>query len=202
MKKIDHPQDHTDCQQNTPDQACSYTMHSATRRDFLYLTAGAMGAIGVGASLLPFVKSMNPSADVLSLSTVDVDISQIKPGQSMTIMWRGKPVFVKHRTAEEIKGAQSVDLKTLPDPQTDQDRTKKDPNWLVVVGVCTHLGCIPNERKDMKAGESGGWVCACHGSQYDSSGRIVRGPAPKNLEIPAYDFVNGGKVIRIGGESA
>ena len=168
----------------------------ATRRDFLYLSAGAMGAVGTGAALVPFIQSMNPAADVLATSTVDVDLGNIKSGQSYTVMWRDKPVFIRRRTDEEVKGVRSIPLKDLKDPQTDEARTK-NPEWLVVVGVCTHLGCIPNQRKSMDPGEDG-WLCACHGSKYDSSGRILSGPAPTNLEVPAYKFINDNKTIRIG----
>ena len=169
-----------------------------TRRDFLTLTAGAMGAVGVGAVALPFINSMNPAADVLALASIDVDVKNVQPGQGITAMWRGKPVFIRHRTEQEIKTAEAASIKTLRDPQTDQERFKKDPKWLVVIGVCTHLGCVPNERKSIAADEQGGWLCACHGSQYDSSGRIVSGPAPKNLEIPSYQLLSNNSVIRIG----
>lgn len=169
-----------------------------TRRDFLTLTAGAMGAVGVGVVALPFINSMNPAADIMALASIDVDIKNVQPGQSITAMWRGKPVFIRHRTEQEIKSAEAVSIKMLKDPQTDQERFQKDPKWLVVIGVCTHLGCVPNERKSMMAGEQGGWLCACHGSQYDNSGRIVSGPAPKNLEIPSYQLLNNNSVIRIG----
>jgi ubiquinol-cytochrome c reductase iron-sulfur subunit len=171
----------------------------ATRRDFLYLTAGAMGVVGAGAAISPFIRSMNPSDDVLALSTVDVDISHIQPGQSVTVMWRGKPIFIRHRTEEEITQARSMSLKSLPDPQTDEARVK-NPQWLIVIGVCTHLGCIPTQRKSMSA-EEGGWLCSCHGSKYDTSGRIVAGPAPKNLEVPSYKFLNDGKLLRIGDDA-
>jgi len=168
----------------------------ATRRDFLYLTAGAMGAIGAGATAIPFIKSMGPADDVLAASTVDVDLGNIKPGDTMTALWRGKPVFIKHRTEAEIKEVESIPLNQLKDPETDQARVKK-PEWLVVVGVCTHLGCIPTQRKNVKLADEG-WICACHGSKYDGSGRILSGPAPKNLEVPGYKFINENKAIRIG----
>lgn len=171
-----------------------------TRRDFIFLAAGAAGAVGVGAATLPFIQSMNPAADVLAGASVDVDISAIQPGQSLTVLWRGKPVFIRHRTPEEIKNAENVSLKSLRDPQTDAQRVK-DPAWLVMVGICTHLGCIPNQRKGLAGDpDNGGWLCPCHGSYYDTSGRIVKGPAPTNLEVPSYKFLNN-KTIRIG-ESA
>lgn len=168
----------------------------ATRRDFLYITAGAMGAVGAGAAAIPFIKSMGPADDVLAASTIDVDIANIKPGEITVALWRGKPVFIKHRTAEEIKDVEAFPLSQLKDPETDQARVKK-PEWLVVVGVCTHLGCIPTQRKNVKVADEG-WTCSCHGSKYDDSGRILSGPAPKNLEVPQYKFMNENKVIRIG----
>jgi ubiquinol-cytochrome c reductase iron-sulfur subunit len=170
-----------------------------SRRDFLTLTACAVGAVGVGAAAMPFVNSMNPAADVLALATVDVETKEIPVGQSKTVVWQGKPVFIRHRGDDEIKAANQTSIKDLPHPQTDQERFSKDPKWLVVVGVCTHLGCVPNEKKNPeKPSETNGWLCPCHGSVYDLSGRIVSGPAPKNLEIPPYQFVNNGSVIRIG----
>ena len=170
-----------------------------TRRDFLFLTAGAMGTIGGCAALVPFIKSMNPSTDILLQSSIDVDIDHIKPGDFITQMWRGKPIFIRRRTENEIKSVREVSLKTLKDPQTDQARTK-NPEWLVVIGICTHLGCIPTIRKSMDPGLEG-WLCACHGSHYDISGRIITGPAPRNLDVPVYTFIKENKAIRIG-ESA
>lgn len=170
-----------------------------TRREFIHLTAGAMGIVGAGAAAWPFINSMNPSADVMALSTLEVDISGIQTGQTHTVMWRGRPVFVRHRTENEIKEMRTVPLKDLKDPQTDEQRAK-DPNWLVVVGVCTHLGCIPTQRKAMQgsADPDIGWICACHGSQYDYSGRVISGPAPKNLEVPVYEFINPNTTLKIG----
>lgn len=171
-----------------------------TRREFIHLTAGAMGAVGLGAAAWPFINSMNPAADVLALSSLEVDISSIPKGETRTVMWRNRPVFVRHRTGEEVKEMRATSLKSLPDPETDEQRAK-NPDWLVVVGVCTHLGCIPTTRKDMKPAEGEKditWVCACHGSKYDASGRIISGPAPKNLEVPTYEFLNNNTVLRIG----
>lgn len=167
------------------------------RRDFLVLASSALGAAGAASFLWPLVDSYNPSADVLAQSTIDVDLKPIAPGQAVTVMWRGKPLFIRHRTPQEIKIEQTIDLKRLPDPQKDADRTKK-PEWLVVVGVCTHLGCVPTGQKatDNK-GEFGGWFCPCHGSAYDLSGRIRKGPAPVNLEVPPYKFLNE-TTIRVG----
>ncbi len=171
---------------------------SSTRRDFLVLTATAAGVVGACTVALPFINSMNPAADVLALASIDVTLADIPEGHTKIAMWRGKPVFVRHRTANEIKVAAETSLKTLPDPQTDAERFSKNLQWLVVIGVCTHLGCVPNERKSLEQGEEGGWLCACHGSKYDVSGRIVSGPAPKNLEIPSYQFINNNSAIRIG----
>jgi len=169
----------------------------ATRRDFLYLTAGAMGAVGVGSAVWPLVDSMNPAADVLALATTEVDISKVTVGQSITVVWEGKPVFIRHRTPEEISAARAVDWHTLRDPQSDESRVIK-PEWLIVVGICTHLGCIPQGQKPgQPRGQFGGWFCPCHGSQYDTSARIRLGPAPKNLLVPPYKFVSDG-LIRIG----
>lgn len=167
------------------------------RRDFLKLTATSVGVIGVCAAAWPFMNSMNPAADTMAVASIEVDITKIQPGQSLTVMWRGKPIFVKRRTEEEIKSAQSTPLQSLPDPQTDQERFGKNPEWLVVIGICTHLGCVPTERKNISASENG-WLCACHGSRYDTSGRVTQGPAPRNLDIPSYEFLNNNTVLKIG----
>lgn len=168
-----------------------------TKRDFLYLTAGAMAAVGAGSLVWPFVDSMNPAKDTLALASIDVDLSAIPEGQAITVTWRGKPVFIRHRTPAEIEEAKAVNLSELPDPQADADRVEKE-QWLVMVGVCTHLGCVPLGQKssDVK-GDFGGWFCPCHGSHYDTAGRIRKGPAPKNLDIPEYTFLTDTKV-RIG----
>jgi ubiquinol-cytochrome c reductase iron-sulfur subunit len=173
--------------------------NGVSRRDFLTMTACAVGAIGAGAALLPFVKSMNPAADVLAQATLDVELSNIAEGTSKVLMWRGKPVFIRHRTKAEIEAAKKAQLLQLIDPQTDDERFSKNPSWLIVVGVCTHLGCVPNERRGVsQQDESGGWLCACHGSMYDGSGRVIRGPAPKNLEVPPYQIIKNGSILRIG----
>ena len=163
-----------------------------TRRDFIVVAAGAFAAVGAAAAVWPFIHQMNPSADVLALSSTEVDLSQIAAGQSVTILWRGKPVFVRHRTEAEIAQAQKDDTASLPDPAKDADRVKK-PEWLVMMGVCTHLGCVPLGQQ----GDFGGWFCPCHGSHYDTSGRIRKGPAPANLPIPQYAFLTDTR-IRIG----
>ena len=168
-----------------------------TRRDFLQLVTGAFAAIGVGAMAWPFISSMNPARDVLALSTTEIDLSPIATGSAVTVMWRGKPVFVRNRTAEEIQVARQVPLSQLPDPATDQSRVKKD-QWLVLVGVCTHLGCVPlGQKQTDPRGDYGGWFCPCHGSHYDTSGRIRKGPAPANLLVPDYAFTSDTQV-RVG----
>ena len=160
-----------------------------SRRDFLYLAAGAMGLVGAGAVAWPFVDSLNPAADVLALASIEVDLSPIEVGQAISVMWRGKPVFIRHRTEAEIEEAQAVDLADLRDPQSDEERVI-EPQYLVMVGVCTHLGCIPLGNKEgQPKGEFGGWFCPCHGSHYDTSGRIRKGPAPENLIVPPYQFL-------------
>ena len=168
-----------------------------TRRDFLKLTAGTFAAVGVGAIAWPFIASMNPARDVLALSTTEVDLKPIAVGSAVTVVWRGKPVFVRNRTAEEIKAAREAPLSQLPDPAPDQSRVRKDP-WLVLVGICTHLGCVPLGQKPTDPrGDYGGWFCPCHGSHYDTSGRIRKGPAPANLMVPDYVFTSD-TAIRIG----
>jgi len=172
-----------------------------TRRDFLLLTAGAVGTVGAAYFAWPFMDSMNPAADILAQSTVDVDLAPIPEGQAITVVWRGKPIFVRHRTAAEIQEAEKVPLADLIDPESDEKRVKKDHSpWLIVVGICTHLGCIPTGNKPTQTrGKYGGWLCPCHGSLYDTSGRVRRGPAPLNLAIPPYVFLTD-TTIRIGME--
>jgi len=174
-----------------------------TRRDFLMVATGALGAVGVAAVAWPFINNLNPAADTLALSTVEVNVQPIAVGQAVTVKWRGKPLFIRHRTPEEIKEAEAVPLSELRDPQTDNSRVtdtakKVRPEWLVQIGVCTHLGCVPlgNKPGDPK-GPFGGWFCPCHGSAYDTSGRIRQGPAPKNLEIPPYLFTSD-TLVRVG----
>jgi ubiquinol-cytochrome c reductase iron-sulfur subunit len=174
-----------------------------TRRDFLMVATGALGAVGVAAVAWPFINNLNPAADTLALSTVEVNVQPIAVGQAVTVKWRGKPLFVRHRTPEEIKEAEAVPLSQLRDPQTDNSRVtdtakKVRPEWLIQIGVCTHLGCVPlgNKPGDPK-GPFGGWFCPCHGSAYDTSGRIRQGPAPKNLEIPPYLFTSD-TLVRVG----
>jgi ubiquinol-cytochrome c reductase iron-sulfur subunit len=174
-----------------------------TRRDFLMVATGALGAVGVAATAWPFINNLNPAADTLALSTVEVNVQPVQVGQAITVKWRVKPLFIRHRTPEEIKAAEAVPLSELRDPQTDNSRVtdtakKVRPEWLVQIGVCTHLGCVPlgNNPGDPK-GPFGGWFCPCHGSAYDTSGRIRQGPAPKNLEIPPYLFTSD-TLVRVG----
>lgn len=169
------------------------------RRDFLLYATSAFGAGGVALAAWPFIDQMNPAADTLAASTTEVDLEPIEAGQSITVTWQGKPVFIRHRTAEEIKAAEDTNWESLRDPQPDKARVKK-PQWLVLVGVCTHFGCIP---KGQKGGEPrggwNGWYCPCHASHYDTSGRIRKGPAPTNLPVPFYEFIKD-NVVRIGKE--
>ena len=182
-----------------------------SRRDFIFLATGAFAAVGAASIAWPIVDQMNPDATALALSKIEVDISQLERGQAITVKWRGKPVFIRRRTEEEIQIASRVDIDSLPDNNArnynlSSDSSASDENrsldengeWLVMVGVCTHLGCVPKGQSlgDSK-GDFGGWYCPCHGSHYDTAGRIRKGPAAKNLDIPAAEFINQ-NVIRIG----
>ena len=173
--------------------------HDGDRRDFLYYATAGAGAVGVGAAVWPLVNQMNPSADVRALASIQVDISSVAPGSQLTVLWQGKPVFIRRRTEEEIAAARDVDVASLPDADarnenlgdgvdaSDENRALDETGeWLVQMGVCTHLGCVPLGN----AGDFGGWFCPCHGSHYDTSGRIRRGPAPENLPIPVAQFVD------------
>ena len=188
--------------------------HSAdepNRRDFIVIAAQAFAGVGAALALWPFISQMNPDASTQALASIDVDLAPIKEGQAITVAWRGKPVFIRNRTAEEVKKAVDVKLADLSDKSArndaipekasavDTNRTKKgEENWLVLVGICTHLGCIPKGQSMSDArGDFGGWFCPCHGSHYDTSGRIRKGPAPRNLEVPVYEFVSDTK-IKIG----
>ncbi len=169
------------------------TPNNQSRRDFIVLAASATAGIGAACAAVPFIGSMSPAADTLAVSTTEVDISAIKEGETKRVMWQGKPVFVKHRTKEEIELARKDDSKIVIDPQKDSERVKAGKEeWLVVIGVCTHLGCIPNNVTGDDA-----WFCPCHGSHYDQSGRIRKGPAPKNLAVPKYEFLSD-TMIKIG----
>ncbi|SFJ66673.1 ubiquinol-cytochrome c reductase iron-sulfur subunit [Jannaschia pohangensis] len=185
--------------------------HAGTRRDFLYYATAATGAVVTGAAGWGLVNQMNPSADVQALASIDVDISGIEPGTQLTVKWLGKPVFIRRRTPEEIEAARAVELDDLPDPRAENENLEADADasdanrsiapfvpeggeadpasdgeWLVMIGVCTHLGCVPLGD----AGDFGGWFCPCHGSHYDTAGRIRQGPAPRNMEIPVAQFTN------------
>jgi ubiquinol-cytochrome c reductase iron-sulfur subunit len=185
--------------------------HSAEgpdRRDFIVIAAQAFAGVGAAAALWPFIAQMNPDASTQALASTEVDLSPIKEGQAITVLWRGKPVFLRHRTAEEIKAALAVKISDLRDPSarndalperapaTDLNRTKKGhENWIILVGICTHLGCIPKGQSMSDArGDFGGWFCPCHGSHYDTAGRIRKGPAPRNLEVPSYAFMSDARV--------
>ncbi len=167
------------------------------RRDFLIVSTYALGAVGAGSFVWPLIDQMNPAADTLALASTEVDLEPIQEGQAITVKWRGKPVFIRHRTKEEIVKARKERLDNLRHPEKDEDRVQNE-KYIVLVGVCTHLGCVPLGQKtgDIK-GEYGGWFCPCHGSHYDHSGRIRKGPAPSNLEVPSYKFLSN-NIIRIG----
>jgi ubiquinol-cytochrome c reductase iron-sulfur subunit len=175
--------------------------HNPDRRDFITIAALSFAGVGAATTLWPFIQQMNPDASTQALASTEVDLAPIKEGQAITVMWRGKPVFIRNRTADEIKAAQAVPMAELSDriDANDTQRTKKGKeNWLVLVGICTHLGCIPKGQSIGDArGEYGGWFCPCHGSHYDTAGRIRKGPAPRNLEVPPYEFVSASK-IKIG----
>jgi len=183
----------------------------ANRRDFLVLAANAFVAVGGAATLWPFIAQMNPDSGALALAAIEVDLTPVKEGQAITVMWRGKPVFIRNRTKEEIAAAASVKESDLVDdharnlampestPGLDKNRvTAGKENWLILVGICTHLGCIPKGQSlGDSRGDFGGWFCPCHGSHYDTSGRIRKGPAPRNLDVPPYEFASDTK-IKIG----
>ena len=186
-------------------------VEDADRRDFLVGAANAFAAVGAASLLWPFVQQMNPDASTKALASVELDLSSVKEGQAITAMWRGKPIFIRNRTKPEIEAAAKVDVSELPDKlarndalkpdalATAEDRVKKGhEQWLILVGICTHLGCIPKGQSMNDArGDYGGWFCPCHGSHYDTAGRVRKGPAPRNLEVPPYEFVSDTK-IKIG----
>jgi ubiquinol-cytochrome c reductase iron-sulfur subunit len=165
-----------------------------SRRDFIYVATGAVTAVGIVGAAWPLIDQMNPDASVLALATIEFDLSGIEEGQSVTIKWRGLPVFVRHRTPAEIEAAKATPLNELKDPATDEERTKPGhEQWLIMIANCTHLGCVPVGE----SGDFGGWFCPCHGSHYDTAGRIRRGPAPANLVLPPYEFVSD-TLVQIG----
>ncbi len=164
--------------------------HEVDRRDFLCVATVGVTAVGAGFASWPLIAQWGAAADVLALATIEVDLAPVAEGQQITVNWRGKPVFIRHRTAEEIAAARDVDMDDLKDPQPDSERALR-PEWLIMVGVCTHLGCVPLGNQ----GEYNGWFCPCHGSHYDTSGRIRKGPAPENLGIPDYVFTDDTTVV-------
>jgi len=166
-----------------------------TRRDFLFVATGAVAAVGAAAVVWPLISQMNPDASTIAAGApIDVDLTPIAEGQDIKVFWRGKPIYIMHRTKKQVDEARAVAIASLPDPETDQARVKEGHDqWLVVIGICTHLGCIPIAHE----GQYDGFFCPCHGSQYDSSGRIRSGPAPLNLPVPPYAFVSDSK-IKIG----
>ena len=182
-----------------------------TRRDFLFVATSAMAVVAAGGAVWPLIDQMNPDATVQALASIEVDVAAIEPGQAITVKWRGKPVFVRRRTPDEIEMARQVPLDELPDPVARNDNLTGDPpatdenraapemeEWLVLVGVCTHLGCVPKGQSIGDArGDYGGWFCPCHGSHYDTAGRVRKGPAPRNLEVPPFEFL-ADTTIRIG----
>jgi ubiquinol-cytochrome c reductase iron-sulfur subunit len=181
-------------QQNQDISNSKSDIKDQNRRKFLATTAYATAGVGLACAILPFIDSMNPASDVSALASIEVDISNIKEGEEKKVMWRGKPIFIKHRTNSEIEEAQKVTISELKDPEEDAKRVKSGKEkWLVTIGICTHLGCVPIGGQ----GEYKGWFCPCHGSQYDTSGRIRKGPAPKNLEVPPYEFLSE-NIIKIG----
>jgi ubiquinol-cytochrome c reductase iron-sulfur subunit len=189
----------------------SHSTEEPNRRDFIVILAQSFAGVGAAVALWPFISQMNPDASTQALASIEVDLSPVKPGQAITVSWRGKPVFIRNRTPEEVKAATAVKLSDLKDPiarneslpsnapATDVNRTKKEKeNWLVLVGICTHLGCIPKGQSMSDAkGDYGGWFCPCHGSHYDTAGRIRLGPAPQNLLVPPYEFTSD-TMIKIG----
>jgi ubiquinol-cytochrome c reductase iron-sulfur subunit len=189
----------------------SHSAEEPNRRDFIVILAQAFAGVGAAVALWPFIHQMNPDASTQALASIEVDLSPVKEGQAITVSWRGKPVFIRNRTPDEVKAAQAVNVADLKDQlarneglfdrarATDQNRTKQGKeNWLVLIGICTHLGCIPKGQSMADAkGDYGGWFCPCHGSHYDTAGRIRLGPAPQNLYVPPYEFVSD-TMIKIG----
>ncbi|QKX02645.1 ubiquinol-cytochrome c reductase iron-sulfur subunit [Wolbachia endosymbiont of Dirofilaria (Dirofilaria) immitis] len=164
-----------------------------SRRDFITLTTCAMAGIGAASSFWPLIKSMSPSAEVLAMSTVEVNLTNIQEGQEKKVKWQGKPVFIRRRTKQEIEIAKAVDIRNLRDPELDEQRVHKGKSeWLIMIGICTHLGCVPINHATK---DGNGWFCPCHGSYYDTSGRVIGGPAPKNMAIPNYFFLSENVVV-------
>jgi len=170
---------------------------ASARRDFLYYATAGAGTVAAGAAIWPLINAMNPTADVTALSSIDVDLDGIEVGTRITLKWRGKPIFIDRRTQEQIALARADDGADLIDPAPDADRAER-PEWLIVIGICTHLGCVPlGQNSGEPLGDWKGWFCPCHGSHYDTAGRIRKGPAPRNLDLPPYMFVTD-TLVRIG----
>jgi len=182
-----------------PDDASQLETVDESKRDFIHIATGAVAAAGVGALAWPLVMQMSKAADTLAAGSIEIDLTKVAEGQQLKMLWRGKPVFVRHRTPAEIEAAVNTDVADCPDPETDDERLipnaegKLNPAYLVMVGVCTHFGCVPVGE----AGDFDGWYCPCHGSHYDTAGRIRKGPAPKNMEIPPYEYISD-TVIKVG----
>ncbi len=185
--------------EHTEGTAAAASDDGVRRRDFLNLAAVSAAGVGSVALLYPLINQMNPSADVLALAQIDVDISAIQPGQAVKTIWRKQPIFIRQLTMPEIQAANAVDVGSLRDPQSLAERTKPGkPQWLITLGVCTHLGCVPlGAAEGENRGEYGGYFCPCHGSHYDTAARIRKGPAPLNLEVPEYEFTSD-TTVRIG----
>ena len=185
--------------EHTDDKVTTDGGDGVRRRDFINIAAVSFAGVGAATVLYPLVNQMNPSADVLALASAEVDVSQIQPGQAIKTIWRKQPVFIRNFTQKEIAEANAVDVGSLRDPQTLAERTKEGKqNWLITLGVCTHLGCVPlGAAEGENKGEYGGYFCPCHGSHYDTAARIRKGPAPLNLEVPEYEFTSD-TVVRIG----
>jgi ubiquinol-cytochrome c reductase iron-sulfur subunit len=193
---------------HSPAQSPLLAEDEPTRRDVILVAAAGFAAVGAAAALWPLLDQMNPDQSALSVATTELDLADVDPGQAITVMWRGKPIFVRHRTDEEIAAAKAVPVDDLPDPvarnanlpddapATDENRTTKGhEGFLIMIGICTHLGCIPKgQAPGDNKGDYDGWFCPCHGSQYDTAGRIRKGPAPQNLAIPPYAFTSDTKV--------
>ena len=185
--------------ENPEGTAAAAPQDGVRRRDFINIAAVAAAGVGAAALVYPLVNQMNPSADVLALASIDVDISAIQPGQAIKTIWRKQPIFIRHLTPQEIQAANAVPLGELRDPQSLADRTAEGkPQWLITLGVCTHLGCVPlGTAEGENRGDYQGYFCPCHGSHYDTAGRIRSGPAPLNLEVPEYEFTTD-TTVRIG----
>lgn len=178
-------------------KAVPETSTTSARRDFIYYATAGVGTVAAGAAIWPLINSMNPSADVTAMSRIEVDLDGVAVGTRITLLWQGKPVFIDRRTPQEIALAGADDGADLIDPATDAEQAVR-PEWLIVIGICTHLGCVPlGQNSGDQRGDWKGWFCPCHGSQYETAGRVRRGPAPRNLDLPAYTFVTDTRV-RIG----